>query len=203
MLKGLKIYFKKRAIWTVIFLTIISSSFAQKKAIVTDSTRIEDKKDIIIMPKPHNPRKATLYSAVLPGLGQAYNKKYWKIPIIYAGFATFGYFIVSNNTEYQNFREAYNYLSNGKIGSPPNDLSEKYSLEQLQQGRDYYRRNFEFTIILTSLWYILNIVDASVDAHLFNYNVSNDLSLRIDPMFEQTPIIQKRPQTGLKLTLKF
>lgn len=154
--------------------------------------------------KIHSPKKATIYSALLPGLGQAYNKKYWKIPIIYAGFGAFGYFINQNNVEYKKFKAAYGYVAGGKKGEAPNDYARNLDIEQLQEGRDYYRRNFEFSIILTSVWYLLNIVDASVDAHLFYYDVSDNLSMKLDPMFQVDPLNKSQlPQSGLRLTFKF
>jgi len=129
----------------------------------------------------HSPQKATLYSMVLPGLGQAYNQKYWKIPVIYTGFAVFTYFIIFNRNEYVKFRDAYDYKTRGDTLFPINNEYLKYSEDQLIRGRDDYRRDLEFTYILAGLWYILNIVDATVDAHLFDYDISDDLSIKFSP----------------------
>jgi len=152
--------------------------------------------------KEHSPKKATLYSMLLPGLGQAYNKKYWKIPIIYAGFGVMGYFMAFNSTEYRKFRAAYNFEPSGTDTIPPNDYYYRYDKDALGRGRDDYRRNLEFTYILTGIWYILNIVDASVDAHLFNYDISDDLSLRIEPVIHQ-PNLFVEPKPGIKITFNF
>jgi len=155
-----------------------------------------------VFKKPHSPTKAAIFSTVLPGLGQGYNKKYWKIPIVYAGFGLLTYFIITNTGEYKKYKEAYNYVASGDSGYINNDYVFTYDEQQLLDGKNYYRRNMELSYIITGLWYILNIIDASVDAHFFDYDISDDLTIRIDPM------MQVRRQdystvTGVKLTLKF
>ena len=140
-----------------------------------------------VLVKKHSPTKATIYSAVLPGLGQGYNKKYWKIPIIYAGFTVFIYFIITNNNEYQKYQDAYTYVATGDTSGTDNEYVYKYTEEQLRQSKDYYKRNKELMIILASLWYVLQIIDASVDAHFFEYDISDDLSIRLDPIIEPKP----------------
>ncbi len=153
----------------------------------------------------HSAKKATIYSAVLPGLGQAYNKKYWKIPIIYAGFGTLIYFINFNGKEYRKFRDAYNIVATGdSTNFENNEYVVKYNanLTQLQEGRNYYRRNLELNYILTGLLYILNIVDASVDANLYDFDMGDDLSLRFDPIRSQN-IFLPEPSFGLTLRMKF
>lgn len=161
------------------------------------------KADIDTTLKKHSPHKATLYSMVLPGLGQAYNKKYWKIPIVYAGFGALTYFIISNRNEYVKYRDAYDYVTHGDTAFPiNNEYINKYDPEQLISGRDYYRRNLEFTYILTGLWYIMNILDATVDAHLYDYDISDDLSIRLGPIYDQARF---RPNftPGITLTYRF
>ena len=125
-------------------------------------------------------RKASIMSAILPGLGQAYNKKYWKIPIIYAGLGGFGYMFLSNNTKYNDYRK-------GLIASVNNGDSSQsvygvnYSQSQLQSQKLYYRKYRDFAVIGFSIVYIINIIDANVDAHLRTFDMSDDLSLSIDP----------------------
>ena len=153
----------------------------------------------------HSAKKATIYSAILPGLGQAYNKKYWKIPIIYAGFGTLIYFINLNGKEYRKFREAYNIVATGDSANfVNNEYVVRYNanLTQLQEGRNYYRRNLELNYILSGLLYILQIVDASVDANLYNFDVSDDLSIGFDPVRSQH-IFRPAPSLGLTLRMKF
>lgn len=153
--------------------------------------------------RPHSIRRAAIYSAVLPGLGQIYNRKAWKVPIIYAGFGVLGYFVYSNNDEFQLYKEAYIYVANDETYPIDNPLVGKYNQDQLQRGMDYYRRNRDLSIIITSLWYVLNILEAYVDAHFFDYDVSEDLSLKISPA--ATPTFASRPQLapGLKISLNF
>lgn len=129
----------------------------------------------------HSPHKATIYSAVLPGLGQFYNKKYWKIPIVYTGIGVIGYFALENRSEYRKASEAYIYKFNEETYEIDNDLIDRYDVDVLRDIRDYYRRNMELSYIILALWYGLNIVDATVDAHLFNYDVGDNLSVQIEP----------------------
>lgn len=151
----------------------------------------------------HSPNRAAIYSAVIPGLGQAYNKKYWKIPIVYAGFGAMAYFINSNAIEYNRFRNAYDYKT-AAIPDPSkyNSYVDKYPVASLLQGRDFYRRNRDLSYILTGIWYVLNVVDAAVDAYLFDYDVSENLTLHVTP--EIVPV-QPRMSSPcqLKLSLTF
>jgi len=162
----------------------------------------------IVKAKPisqHSPHKATIYSMVLPGLGQAYNHKYWKIPVVYAGFGVLAYYISTNNTEYQKFKKAYTYVVNGdSTAPPPNSYVKRYnkSSTSLLAGKDYYRRRLELSYICTAAWYILNVLDATVDAHFFDYDISNDLTLRVEPVITPNYMTYK-PSGGVKLTLRF
>lgn len=169
----------------------VSETNAQVKNPV-DSTKI----------KVHSPTRAAIYSAVLPGLGQGYNRKYWKIPIVWAGFGVITYFIITNTNNYRDYKEAYTYVASGDSSYTDNELVGKYDEQQLLDAKNYYRRNMELSYIIGGLWYLLNIIDASVDAHFFDYDVSEDLSLRIDPVMH----IRRdnlKPVSGLKLTLNF
>lgn len=166
----------------------------------------------------HSPHKATIYAMVLPGLGQAYNKKYWKIPIVYAGFGTLAYFIHFNNKNYQELKTAYEWASVtsktifpptppnlfDSIPPPPNDWAKNYTEAQILEGREYYRRNLEISVIATSAWYLLTVVDAVVDAHFFDYDINEDLTLKVNPWMPITASSQPyRFSGGLNVTLKF
>ncbi len=160
----------------------------------------------------HSPHKASIYSAVLPGLGQAYNRKYWKIPIVYGGFGGLGYFVSINTKEYRLAKEAYAYVSSGAEYPIENKYVGRYSASDLISIRDYYRRNTELSWILSGLWYLLNIVDATVDAHFFDYDISDNLSLNIQPsLLPSHPITQtldtktmlSPPVAGISINLKF
>ncbi len=140
----------------------------------------------------HSPRKATIYSAVLPGLGQIYNRKYWKVPLVYGGFAALGYFINFNNAEYVKFRQAYsdiidddpNTISYTRLNVNPGFLEpDKIGqfTERLRSAKDYWRRNRDLVVIGTAVFYAVNIIDASVDAHFFNFDISDDLTINWVP----------------------
>ena len=153
-----------------------------------------------IREKEHSPTKATLMSTFLPGLGQAYNKKYWKIPIVYAGFGILGYFIYFNADEYANYKYAYIESSNGNMNGNYSYLTQRYTPDELLSAREYYRRNLEISCLLTAVWYALNILDATVDAHLYTYNISDRLSLKIEPDMRLNAY---RPAAGVRLSLHF
>ncbi len=158
----------------------------------------------------HSPRKATLYSTMLPGLGQIYNKQVWKVPVIYAGFGAIGYYIVTNTQNYNNYSEAtalyYRDLEDGGINDDNDNGWQKYVTtstpeDELTYYRNLYRRWLELSIISAAGWYLLNILDANVYGHLFDFDISKDLSLHIQPAVI-TPIGE--PSTlGMNLSFKF
>jgi hypothetical protein len=154
-------------------------------------------------PVKHSTARAAVYSAVLPGLGQGYNKKYWKIPVIYAGFAVFGYFVYTNNKEFQTFKDAYIYTANGDTSYNDNPYIGKYTQTQLKEGMDFYERNRDLSIILGCLWYTLNILEAYVDAHFFNYDISDDITMHISPSAVNNPVSAFQPAPGIKVSFKF
>ncbi len=129
--------------------------------------------------RAHSPHKASILSAIIPGAGQVYNKKYWKVPIIYASLATGIYFIADNKSKFNTYKDAYLVRSNGGIDA----YYDIYNPSQLITIMDYYERNTDISYIITGAIYLLNIVDASVDAHLFEYDISDDLSLNWQPTF--------------------
>jgi Family of unknown function (DUF5683) len=147
--------------------------------------------------KPHSPHKAAVMSALLPGSGQAYNKKYWKIPVLYGGFVGLGYAIRFNNREYSQYKDAFKLRLDGDE-STVDPYVGIYSDNDLSTLKDFYRRNRDLSIIGCGLLYILNIVDASVDAHLFSFNVSSDLSLNITP----STLSGMNPGIGIVLSFK-
>ena len=152
----------------------------------------------IIMIKPeHNPVRATLLSATIPGLGQAYNKKYWKIPIVWAGLATFGYFIIWNNNEYQFYRRNLIYEIEQDLDFP-NETG--LSQSTLKSARDQYRRNRDQLVLYGILFYMVQIVDAHVDAHLIEFDVNQDLSVRLEPGY--IPLNTGGSQIGMSFKFK-
>lgn len=163
-----------------------------------DSTLAVSKKDTVVL--NHSPSKASLLSMALPGAGQFYNKKYWKIPIIYAGFAGMGYLIHFNDARYQKYKKAYVVRLDNDSNSV-DEFNGIYSDSDLKTLKDFYRRNRDLSIIVTGLIYILNIVDASVDAHLFYFDVNEDLSLHLQPSINLNA--QNKAVTGLSVHFTF
>ena len=138
-------------------------------------------------------------SAILPGLGQAYNKSYWKIPVLYAGIGTLIYFAGDNNSEYEKYKEAYFFRLDGD--STTNDVSyPNLNDEDIKVRMDYYRRNRDLCYVLLGTVYVLNIVDAYVDAHLKDFDVSDNLSMSARPRLYLQQSGQ--PVAGLSLCLK-
>ncbi|WP_425562800.1 DUF5683 domain-containing protein [Litoribaculum gwangyangense] len=156
---------------------------------------------------PLSPAKAAFYSAILPGLGQAYNKKYWKIPIVYGAIGTGIYFYVTNNKEYNRYRDAYKSRLAGftndefYLDIQGNQLSTpRVTTEGLERGQKFYRKNKEISLLITFGLYALNIIDANVDAHLLQYNVDENLSLA--PHYKINEF-DRSGDVGLTLNFKF
>ncbi len=174
---------------------------------LSDTNRIEEPQ--YIDPNIHSPRKASIYSAVVPGLGQIYNKKYYKLPFVYGGIGTMGYLIYFNRNEYHKFRDAYNFVQSnpGDDVEPVNEYVTQFNSDAsaLQSRRNQYRKGMEKWSIYMALFYIVQIVDATVDAHLMDYDVSDDLSLSLQPSLMPITTSQQAPQIGggLSLKLKF
>jgi hypothetical protein len=156
-----------------------------------------------ILEKEHSPSKAALMSACLPGLGQIYNKKYWKVPIIYAGFGVLAYLIVFNANYYITYKSAYIESFNGDTAGNYSDIVKKYPLSSILSAREYYRRNLEISIIFSVVLYALNVIDATVDAHLFTYDIKKDVSFRIEPTLIPPAPQSRSYSSGLKLSLNF
>lgn len=148
----------------------------------------------------HSPKKATIYSAVLPGLGQYYNKKYWKIPLVYAAIGGCLTAALINNNEYKTAKDELIFRTSNP-GLTLNSRFTSYADDQLLARSDYYRKWRDNMFIFTGLAYVLNIIDANVDAHLFNFNVNEDLAVTMRP-YTFSPEFQK-PLAGMSFTLKF
>lgn len=117
------------------------------------------------------PSKVAFSSAVLPGLGQFINRDYWKVPVVYVALGTSIYFVKINNDKYHKYRDAFKLLKMGQPNAYPD-----VSSEILQRAQAYHKKNRDLMILVTSALYVLQIVEASVDAHLHYHNVDQDLS---------------------------
>lgn len=149
-----------------------------------------------IAEKTHSPHKASFYAAILPGLGQVYNKKYWKLPLLYGGIAGVGYGIHFNSKYYKDYRRAYrdfivrdpnntSYLQFVPPSISIDDVHGKHSAwfqNALKNKKNYYKRYRDLSYIGMGLIYVAQIIDATVDAHFFNFDISDNLSLNIQPV---------------------
>jgi len=158
--------------------------------------------------KDHSPVKATVMSALVPGLGQAYNKKYWKIPLIYAALGTSVYFIVTNRQQYNCYKDAFK----AEVDDDPNtsaadidclpERDKTATAETLRSNADQYQTWMELSYVAAGAAYLLNVLDASVDAHLFYFDVSDDLSLQLQPNVTYG-FRSSTPVSGLSLRLQW
>jgi hypothetical protein len=152
------------------------------------------------------PARAAIMSAVLPGLGQIYNRRVWKVPIVYACIGASVYFLVRYQNDFQRYRRAYIDL---KDGDPYTNFHEKLNISAsydkeryITTYKDASRKNRDWAIIAVVLTYLMNVVDANVDAHLFNYSVDDNISLRGSPCFlENNGFVS--PKIGLNLCFTF
>jgi len=148
-----------------------------------DTTLLKNEIDttMIEVKDPERPNRVVLHAAILPGMGQIANKKYWKLPILYGGAGTILFYIDYNNKKYQQFRNAY--LEQRSLPEPlwKDPLTINVSADNLKRGIDFYRRNRDLLMILLAGVYFIQIVDAYVDAQLMDFDISEDLTFRIQP----------------------
>lgn len=181
----------------LLLLLAASTCYAQK-ANKDTAQAVAD--TVIVLDKKHSPLKATIMSAALPGLGQVYNGKWWKVPIIYGGFGGLVYSAVANDLKCQTYKEAYLL----RVDDDPNTVDQfagRYSDANLRELVDFYQRNRDISLIFTGVLYALNIIDATVDAHLKDFDVSDDLSMSVRPTMHLTGTASM-PAPALALTLR-
>lgn len=145
----------------------------------------------------YRPSKASLYAAILPGLGQVYTKKYWKLPLVYGGIIATGYAISYYQDLYKDYKyELYYILETGASESPSG-----YTEDQLRPAINSVKRNRDLMIVVMAGVYILQIIDAHVDAHLKEFDVNPNLQVRLRPLYESNPFVGN--QAGFSLTIRF
>ena len=184
----------------LIFIAYSWSNFAQTP--IEAKVVIEQKQLVSYKIDPLAPARAAFYSAVIPGLGQARNKKYWKIPIVYGAIGTGIYFYLDNNKVYKRYRNAYKRRLAGFTDDEFYGLNSTpiLSNEALIRAQETLRRNKELSLLITIGLYALNIIDANVDAHLLQYNM--DTNLAVKPYLDfDTP--DNSVQLGFSLNIKF
>ncbi|HPW96946.1 MAG TPA: DUF5683 domain-containing protein [Flavobacterium sp.] len=186
-----------KAFYIVLFFFLLGSQtfFGQVSSsdlvIAKDTAKVSK----TIVYDPLRPSKAAFYSALLPGLGQAYNKSYWKIPIVYGAIGTSLYFYFNNNKKYHSYRDAYKQRLQG--------LPDQYDYlddDRLIRAQRFYQRNRDLSLLVAVGFYVLNIVDANVDAHLTQFNVNDNLSIVPDLQQSDFTVL---PNLGLTLNYKF
>ncbi len=133
-------------------------------------------------PKAHSAKKASYLSAILPGAGQVYNKQAWKIPIIYAGAGAVTYFAITNYQNSVKFKTEYYNRIEGNTADLLTDYT-KYSDESILSLYDAYNKNFQLSLVIGAAVYLLNIIDAMVYGHLYEFNIDDNLSARITPFY--------------------
>ncbi len=183
----------------------ITTSLKKEGIAVVDTLKVK-KKAI----NPLAPSKAAFYSAVFPGLGQIYNKRYWKVPIVYAiiGGGIYGY--IYNDDLYDRFRTAFKRRQAGftddefyDLGAPNAPGADPdFSMDALESAQKRYQEDRDLWLLVTIGMYALNIVDANVDSHLKQFNVDDDLSMDFKPYLDLDAITAK-PVYGMALTIKF
>ncbi len=168
--------YKKFYILLVLSLLVTINSFSQEEEII-----VKAKDTIYTSPNEFDmlsPAKAAFYSAILPGLGQAYNKKYWKIPFVYAALGTGVYFYDLNNTNYNRARTAYKL----RLDNKPNEFDGEgdhiyLSDDALTRAQESYKKDRDLSILVSVGIYVLQILEASTNAHLLQHNVDNNLTI--------------------------
>jgi hypothetical protein len=190
---------KKRLYFALFAGLILSCVHLEAQDSTINNAKQAIRKDSIVI-KQHSPRKAAAYSAMLPGLGQAYNKKYWKIPIVYAALGTCVGLFIYNRDEYLDARDAYrNKLDNDPTND--NQIREKFrpiDPESIRRYRNSVRQDVDYSVLAFVLLWGLNIVDAAVDGHLHSFDINENLSLHVNPYLQPATGIG-----GMQLVLDF
>jgi len=185
-------------IYFLLIYFTIANSFSQESEVLKIKDTIVSNTTIY---NPLAPSKAAFYSAILPGLGQAYNKKYWKIPFVYAALGSGVYFYSTNNNNYNRARTAYKLRKNGKPdefdGLNGNPFLSKDALISAQKG---YKKDKDLSLLVTVGLYVLQIIEASTNAHLLQHNVDN--SLTINPKLIKNTTTN-RAIVGAQINFKF
>jgi hypothetical protein len=191
--KFLKSKFSASVIAVVVILVINNSNVVAQ----SDSLFVVDEGvlDTVHQIKKLDPRKAFLLSAAFPGLGQIYNGKYWKLPFVYGGFAiTLSVVYYYQDIYHHYLNELYIFKNTGSFPSGRTETNVRYIIDQSRRNRDYY-------LIISGVWYLLQIVDAHVDAHLHEFKVNKDLKVSWNPSMQQNVLTGRT--TGFSLTFKF
>lgn len=196
-----------RVAFLLLLLVFVTAAQAQDSLSTTqegDSLIVESKDTVLLKSYAtrYDPRKALLYAAVLPGLGQIYNKKYWKLPLVYGGFFAIGYGINFYQEGYTKYKgHLFDNLEQGLDNDSDVNTDTQFTTGQLRTIVNRYRRERDFMIILMGGMYLLQIIDAHVDAHLKEFDLNPRLQVSIEPTMEQNALLGR--QTGISLIVRF
>ena len=188
MQKKSGLFLRLLLIFISLFIVLVSSGQKVRHSTYEDSLPAA-KVDSLIKAQ-HSPRKAAIRSAIIPGWGQIYNRKYWKVPIVWGALGVTGYIFFINLHTYQDLK--FSYAAKYKASVPPYDsidykqIKDRYmpiDQEALRVNRDLYRKYVDYAAVFFIIFWGLNVVDAAVDAHLKAFDISPDLSLRIKPNY--------------------
>lgn len=182
----------------LLFCFLSIDGFAQTAKEIKKQARALEKENQEI--DPLGPTRAAFYTAVVPGLGQIYNKKYWKLPLVYAGIGVPAYFWADNNSNYNKYRSEYKKRLQG-VHNQDDPIFGELDNQRIADGQDFYRRNRDLSVVITVGFYILSIVDANVDAHLMQFNVNENLSIK--PVLDITNPMQWNPTLNLNNQLQY
>ena len=207
--------FLKKHTFLLIFCFIYLSTFGQEEVVKDSIVNLE--KDTLLVKKkslfgrilekkergynPLAPSRAAFYSAIFPGMGQVYNKKYWKTPIVWAGLAIPMYYYLQNNEDYKEIRTAYRQRKAGLPDKFDGSMGIELSEETLERAQDQLRENRELSILSFVIVYVLQIVEASVNAHLLQFETNDNLS--VESTVIPSPIRFDAPVVGLTLKYNF
>ncbi len=165
-----------------------------------DTTTALPKYNLRYLVKEPIPKRAAMYSALLPGLGQLYNRQYWKVPLVYAAVGASAYFFTTNLQKYHTYRQAYLYTVDGNPATNVTDPELiNYTPDNLLTLRNQYRQYLDYTVLLSAVGYTLQVLDAMVWAHLKNFDISKDLSFHPSIKAGMLPNGQMQPQVGIAL----
>ncbi len=204
----------KRFYCSLLLILCFGFGFAQDKEKKDSDIEVDD--ELLVLDEtvtrkpidPLSPSRAAFYSAILPGLGQAYNKRYWKIPIVYAAIGTGVYFYIRNDNELDRYRDAFKrrlagFTDDEFYGTDVNGnplATPRISNDGLIRAQRQFRRNKELSLLITIGLYALNIIDANVDAHLLQYNVDDNLAVK--PHFQYNRM-ENSSDLGLTVNFRF
>ncbi|MEQ8546972.1 MAG: DUF5683 domain-containing protein [Cyclobacteriaceae bacterium] len=195
--------FNRSTVFLILFFSLNFLSAQVKLIDASDSTFIENLGSIEEFQSVSNldPNKAAVLSAILPGLGQAYNGQFWKIPIVYGGAIIIGHYINYNHQFYHEFRNAVD-AARDNSDQTINFYGESFSTETAVRNRDQFRRDRDFLIIVGGVFYLLNIVDSHVSAHLKEFDINDNLSMNIKPTIQSSPVFSQSFGFTLALNIK-